>query len=73
MSGEPEVNMDEALPRLMELRAEMMREGLTPTRAVLPAHLNPGPYDGRDANPDQPAMIMGLPVTWGDEIGLEHE
>lgn len=36
---------------------------------VLPAWTNPGPYEGDDAT-DEPARLMGLPVTWGDQFGL---
>lgn len=62
--------MEEAFPRLMLLRSQLESAGFRIGGAILPAHLDPGPYDGADADPNQRAEIMGLLLTWGDRLSL---
>lgn len=57
------------LPRLAYLRAEIAEHGREPIGVVIPESMNPGAYDGPDAT-DAPAQMMGLPVTWGQTVGL---
>lgn len=59
----------ECMPQLLALEAELRANGHRIVGAVLPAHLDPGKYDGEGAT-DMPAQFMGLPVTWGAEVGL---
>lgn len=59
----------ECLPQLLALQAELQASDHRVVGAVLPAQLDPGPYEGEDAT-DIPAQIMGLPVIWGNTLGL---
>lgn len=60
------------IPGLMYLRAKLHKEHLSASAVVLPAHMDPGPYDGPDAT-DAPATLLGLPIVWGDRVGLVIE
>lgn len=51
------------LPGLFVLREQLERDGHVAAGVVLPAGMNPAPGD-------RSATVMGLPVTWGDRVGL---
>lgn len=62
--------INELLPRLMYLKAEFRKNmNREPDAVMLPWQLNPGRYEGEGAT-DVEASIMGLPVVWGNRVGL---
>lgn len=55
------------IPALMALEHEIRKcTGLRPTGVTLPRRLKP------EAEPETGAMMMGMPVTWGDQVGLVY-
>jgi hypothetical protein len=69
--------INEMLPGLMALHADLRRAGVEASAVMLPQHLNPMLVTTPGLAPSAPVtktdQAMGLPVIWGARAGLVVE